>query len=297
MARDLTERLEELAHALLGPLVLGGTMRLVSPIGPQLASVIGVGRRIVDDNLRTSIEIARIRRGRLIMPIDFLPDISPPEWALVAALNDLLQATNHELSGAFTRGRHAALLEATHRLIEAVPAPRTTLEVMVRHATFARLLEVTRTDITVTVWAGSATYRGQSPSKSMMLWPGLRRVNASPRAVPLHAMPEGLELLHEASYQVVLAALLSRSPLTDIATMTRDAPAFAWSRPTLELVAYPLGRSLALRALARAAPQAVVAALKIASDAQPQGSRARVIADSFAADLLARATGLGHAAG
>ena len=38
MARSLTDRLEELAHQLLGPLVLGGKMTLVAPFGPQIAA-------------------------------------------------------------------------------------------------------------------------------------------------------------------------------------------------------------------------------------------------------------------
>ena len=44
---DLTARLEELAHGVVGPLILGGTMRLVAPFGPQIGLSLGMGRRIV----------------------------------------------------------------------------------------------------------------------------------------------------------------------------------------------------------------------------------------------------------
>lgn len=290
MAPNLNARLEELAQGVLGPLVLGGTVRLVPPFGAEMALALGEGRRISDDQLRTSVDVARVRRARLVAPIDVLPDISPTEWALVAALNDLLQATNHELSGPLTRGRHQSLFESLERLFRALGGPRTTLEVIVRHATFARLLEIERTDTHVRAWAGSITYRGQQPEKSMTFWPGLRRVVVDPRKVPLSNMPEGFGGVNPTMYQALLSQLLARSPLTDLATLIRPAPIFAWSVPTLELVSYPTGRSLAIRALSRAPAQLAVAALKGATGALAQGSSARGIAESFTTEVVDRVT-------
>lgn len=290
MASNLSIRLEDLAHGVLGPMILGGTLRLVLPIGAELGVQLGVDRRIVDDDLRTQIDVARVRRARWVAPVDTLPDLSPNEWALVAALNDLLQSTNHELSSAFTRGRHATLLESTERLLTAVPNPRTTLEVIVRHATFARVLEIERTDTLVRAWAGSIQYRGQEPDPTMTFWPSVRRVSIEPRSVALHAMPEGLEVIPASSYLAVLSELLSKSPLTDLATCGRAAPAFAWSLPTLELVSYPAGRSLALRALCRAPAQSVVAALTSATSALPPASATKPLAQALTTELLEHAT-------
>jgi hypothetical protein len=287
---DLTARLEELAHGVVGPLILGGTMRLVAPFGPQIGLALGMGRRIVDDNLRSSIDVARVRRARLLAPLDVLPDLSPAEWAMAAALNDLMQVTNHELSGALTRGRHATLLEATGRLIDAIAPPKTTLEVIVRHATFARMSKIARKDTSVSGWIGSAQFRGTEPASRYGRWPGLKGLAMVAKSVPLSRMTDGLDLIAPDAYQHKLLTLLARSPLTDLATVTRDGPAFSWSVPTLSLVSYPVGRALALRALVRAPSQSVVASLREATDRLPGESPARRVAEQFAREYLARAS-------
>jgi len=289
VADNMTARLEALGQGVLGPLVLGGQMRLVPPLGAELGLEIGIGRRISDDDLRSRVDVARVRRARLVAPLDTLPDISPAEWSLVAVLNDALQATNHELSGAFTKGRHAKVLESASRLVAAIPRPRSTLEVIVRYATFARLFEIERTDTHVTAWAGSATYRGQKPDRSMVFWPSLRRVSVEPRRTPLPAMTEGLPAVSPADYLRLIGELVARSPLSDLASAHRVAPPFAWTRFSLELVSYPTGRALALRAMARAPAQPVVAAIQTATNALAAGTAARSIAESFAFDLLDRA--------
>ncbi len=291
MARSLTERLEELAHQLLGPLVLGGKITLVAPFGPQIGLALGVGRRIVDDPLRSAIDVARVRRARLFAAVDTLPDISPAEWALAAALNDLLQTTNHELSGPLTRGRHATLLAATSRLLAAIPPPRTTLELLVRHATFARLNELIRTDTSVRGWIGQAFFRGTEPSDRYGKWPGLRGLAIEPRRVALGNMPEGLDDVPHDTYLTLLAQLYEKSPLTDLSNVARDLPPFCWTLPSLATVGYPVGRRLALRALARAPSQSAVAALRIACERLPAGTPARTLADAFAQEHLERVSG------
>jgi hypothetical protein len=281
--------MEELAQGVLGPLVLGGTMRLVAPFGPKLALGFGADRRIVDDDLRTRIDVARVRQVRLVAPVDVLPDVSPAEWALVAALNDLLQSTNHEMSSMFTRGRHRRLLASADDIVRAVPRPTTALELLCRHATFARMMNVIRTDTRVELWSGSLSYRGAPVPP--FVWPRLRRVEEHPKKVPMEEMPEGIALVSMEDYQGVLANLLTRTPLTDIATMHRDAPLFNWSHETLATVASDIGRTVALRAALRAPHQGVVRALRAANERLEPRSHLRAIADAFAADFLSRATG------
>ncbi|MBL8742358.1 MAG: hypothetical protein JNK04_14720, partial [Myxococcales bacterium] len=268
----------------------GGPMRLVAPFGPQIGLALGVGRRIVDDNLRSSIDVARVRQVRLLAPLDVLPDLTPAEWAMAAALNDLMQVTNHELSGALTRGRHATLLEATGRLIDAILPPRTTLEVIVRHATFARMSEIARKDTSVSGWIGTAQFRGTAPASRYGRWPGLKGLSMVATSVPLARMTEGLDVIPADAYLPKLLALLARSPLTDLASVARDGPPFTWSVPTLSLVSYPVGRALALRALVRAPSQSAVAALREATDRLPGESPARRVAEQFAREYLARAS-------
>ncbi|MBL9028592.1 MAG: hypothetical protein JNL21_40750 [Myxococcales bacterium] len=293
---NLQAKLDALAAGVLGPLVLGGKLVPIAPLGPQIGLYVGAdGRRISDDDLRSTLAVARVRRARLVAPVDTLPDVSPGEWALVAALNDLLQATNHELSGVLTRGRHAKVLEGVGRLIEAVPPPRTTLEALVRHASFARALEIVRTDTTISWWVGSAHFRGQPPSKRLMAWPEARRVNVSPRKVPLHDLCEGLPLVPVDQYLTLVARWLTATPLTDIATIHRPAPPFSWTKPTLELVAYPEGRSLALRTFGNRDVQQAMAALRVAQERLPPGTAVRALAEGFSRDVLARVAGPGTA--
>jgi hypothetical protein len=291
---NLQGKLDALARGVLGPLVLGGQLSLVPPLGPQIGYILGAGeRRISDDDLRSQIGMARVRRARLIAPVDTLPEISPAEWSLAAALNDLLQSTNHELSGALTRGRHAKVLDGVGRLLEAVPSPRTTLEALVRHATFARALEIVRTDTTISWWVGSAHFRGQPPSKRLTAWPELRRVSIVPKKIALHEMCEGLQVIPVEHYWTLLARWLAATPITDLATVYRAAPPFGWTKPTLELVSYPEGRSLALRTFRQKEVQQSVAALRIAGERIPAGTAVRALADGFARDVLARVAGPG----
>lgn len=285
----MERRLDELARGVLVPLVLGGTMRLVRPIGSDLAMRIGEGRTLTDADLRSRVAVARVRRARLIAPIDTLPELDEADWALVAALNDLLQATNHELSSVVSRGRHARLLASVAALCERIEVPRTIGAALSRHATFARALEVVRTDRTVAWWTGAqASFRGQSPPKRLLAWPKLRKVTVDERRVPLAEMGAGLEALPLGRYLDGLSLWLGRTPLTDLATAARERPAFAWSASTLALVSTAPGRTLVLRALARQPADRVLGALRAATDAIPATSRdAKTIAESFTDEAMA----------
>jgi hypothetical protein len=286
------DRLAELAEGVLGPLVLGGPMRLVPPFGPAAALSIGVGRSMPDANLGSRVDLARVRTLRLLAPIDFLPPISSAEWALTAALNDLLQTTNHLLSGPLTRSRHAKLLAATSRLVAAIPPPRTTLEVLTRHALFAGALRVARTDVTVVNRVTRSSFRGEAPPKRLYYWKDLRGVSEDLRRVPIGELSEGTPV-DVPSFLGVLHEWLTRSPLSDLGSVTRAAPVFAWSPASAALVSYPIGATLALRALARLPEQAVVLTLQRASDRIPPGTALRGIADGFLDVFMGRAAPLG----
>jgi hypothetical protein len=286
---EIARRADELGRRLLAPLVLGGTLRLVRPLGSTLALALAAAApSIADLDLASRIDVARVRRARLLAPIDTLPPPGPEEWALVAALNDLLQATNHELSGPLTRGRHARLLASVLDLCGRVSAPRTVGDALARHATPARTIEVLRTDTRVAWWTGTATFRGQAPPGRLLKWPELRRVQVEPRSVGLADMADGLPAEAALAYDDVLGVWLARSPLTDLASAGRVRPAFGWSRSTLSLVAIPLGRTLALRALARQPREPTMAALERATrelprEAAEHGATAQAFVDELAA--------------
>lgn len=281
---ELAIRCDELAQGVLAPLVLGGPVHPVRPFGGPLGLRCGVERRLADADLASRLDVARVRRARLLAPIDTLPELDEAEWALLAALNDLLQITNHRLTSPLTRGRYARLAANLRWLLERVPAPRDIGQALARHATFARALEIARTDQKVSWWTGSASFRGEVPPARLLAWREVRRVQVDARRIPLAEMAAGTTGLAEPEYADLVALWLTRSPLTDLATIDRRSPAFAWSASTLALVAAPPGRVLAQRAFARLPEQPVISALeRAAAGVHPKLEEARRLADAMLA--------------
>ena len=107
-------------------------MHPVRPFGALLALRLGAGkdgavRRVADAGLWSRLDVARVRRARLIAAVDTLPELDAGDWAVLAGLNNLIQQrTNHELAGALTRGRYGRLVANMRWLCERIPAPRDT---------------------------------------------------------------------------------------------------------------------------------------------------------------------------
>jgi hypothetical protein len=297
VADDLGERCEELVHNLLAPLILGGPIHLVRPFGARLGLRLGIQREIVDTALRTELDVARVRRARLLAPVDALPRIDEGDWAALAALNDLLQLTNQHLAGPFTRGRYARMAANLRWLCERIPAPRDIEGALSRHATFARALELVRTDSTVSWWTGSARFRGEPPPGRLLKWKELRRVQVDATRVPLADMPVGLVGITADEFQELLALWLTRSPLSDLATATRKAPVFAWSASTLSLIATAPGRTLAFRAVSRlpAGDKVAQVLLRAARQVPAKFEEARELAQRFAAEVSLGLKAIGEA--
>lgn len=285
---ELSSRLEELARDVLRPLACGGQVSLVAPFGEKLATSLRDPYIIADQEVRVSVDIARVHRARRIFPVDTLPDISAQDWALTMALNDLLQVTNHHLSGPLTRSRHQRLLGSALRIVEKVPDPRTALEALARHALLGRVMSLLRRDTTLTWWTGSASFRGQPPSERLMKWPELRRVRADEKKVALAEMVEGIKYVEQQSFVAAISLWLANSPITDIATCARSEPVFHWSRSTLKFVATRQGCNLAQRALMSESHPAVRTALLRALGRLPQGTMAHAIAQLFMDSTLER---------
>jgi hypothetical protein len=242
---------------------------------------------MVDTDVRSRIEVARVRRARLVAPVDTLPELDASDWAIAATLNDLLQATNHELGGLFTKGRYTRLLQCVHSVCWQIPHPRDVGVVLARHATFARVMELVRTDTSVSWWTGSASFRGVDPPKRLLLWQGLRRVHVDTKSVPLSEMGEGLPAPVGEGFLGALSVWLSCSPLTDIACVTRTSPLFSWTPSTIALVGVAPGRTLAFRVLSRLRLEAVKNALERArSKLEPSLASYQPVVDEFTRDAL-----------
>ena len=283
---SIGERAEALALGVIAPCILGGDVELQRPFGAKLALSMGEQRGIVDNDVAHQVDVARLRVARTLVPVDVVPRLTAIEWAIGAALNDLMQVTNHELSSFATRGRHAELLDAVTELVSAIPPCRTGEEAVSRHATFSRALEVARTDSVVTWWTGSQSFRGQEPPGRLLAWPGLRNVQVRKQRIPLAEMAGGASI-DEQQFELALSAWLACSPLSDLASAHRTAPTFHWSRHTVSLVSTIAGSNLALRAVSwgtdddAGAAERATAALTTAAEALPEGAP-RNIASQFA---------------
>jgi len=248
MSEEWGLRAEALAAGVIAPLVLGGNTELQRPFGPKLALELSQQRSVVDRDLATRIDGARLRRARSVAPVDVLPPLTEAEWTLAAAVNDLLQVSNHKLSSFITRSRHGELLASVVALCAYVPAPATLEDALARHATFAQLLDVVRIDSKVNMWSDSFHYRGERAERDDFMWAELRRVQIETTQVPLRHMAHGVTV-EEHAFHDAITALLQRTPLTDLATAGREQPSFAWSEGSLSLVAARGGAQLAVNAV------------------------------------------------
>lgn len=280
----MNERFEQLVTGIVLPLVLGGKLTLARPFG-MAALTVGQNERILDPDARTNLDVARVRRARLLAPVDVLPELNEADWAIAAVLNDLLQVTNHNLGGVLTKSRYGALLRSISSACARIKPARDVGEVLARHATFARVMELFRTDTTVSWWTGSARFRGEEPPSRLLAWRNWRRVNVDSDRVPLARMADTLNLADE--FLRALSMWLHLSPLTDIGTMTRDAPTFVWSPSTIALIAVSSGRTIAFRALARANTDVVATALNNArSKLAPELVAQQAIVDEFSLAVI-----------
>jgi hypothetical protein len=247
----LLERGSQFYRSFLAPLVLGGTLTPVRPLGPslagRLAELSGALAAAVGD-LRLEVEDARAKRARRLLALDALPPLGPDDWRLAAAFNDLLQVANPHLPGLLGPGRPQRLLDAVEALVATVAPPTTVEACVARHATFAAAFSLVRVDTEVRWWVGSATFRGERPPPRLLLWPSLRRVRVDEARVPLESLADYADLPREA-FQRALGALLERLPLTDLGSAHREAPPFHWTTPCLRLVAHPLGARVARHVL------------------------------------------------
>lgn len=277
LAHQLTERL-------LVPLMRGGQVRLVDPVGEARAVELGKalsGTRGFDD-----VEQLRLQAARRWAPVDDLGDIAANEWLLVAALNDLMQLTNPTLvSGVRTERVRKRLARLVERVIERAGPPRTIRDALARHALFSRVVDLCRVDTQVSWWTGSETFVGHAPPERLLLWPRLRKVRKSEERVRLVDMapPAARE------FERLLRGWLAATPLTTLGTSPRSGVPFCWTGSVLALISAPPGWRLALRVLLCGpdVPAALEELTRASRDLAPIDARALGLARDFIAEAEA----------
>lgn len=257
----IAEDVMSLWNGVIGPLVLGGRLSPLRPIGTEKALLLAeAGPATVAASDRTWIDAVRVRRARLLSRIDNVDSPDRAQWLMAAALNDLLQATNPRLDGVFVKNS-GKLLASCFETLSRVAPPSNIRELLSRHATFARLLELEREDTTVTWWSGSASFRGCVPPARLLAWQRLRRVRSHSERTLLTEMSQGSRL-DEQRFLDAIGQLIGLSPLTDLSNAARKAPCFAWNGACIGVIVTLPGHALAMRALRSTDPSAATAALR-----------------------------------
>lgn len=255
---DLEALAERLFSGVMAPLVLGGPITPRHAIGARAAAALA-GLAPNDRDLASRVAIGRVRRARRLVPVDAVPAPTGADWALAAALHDLFHAANPSFCTALRRGLAARILDVATMTLERVAPPATVSDALARHTWFARVEDVRRTDTTVSWWLGSRRFLGQSPPARLTAWPDLRRVVV---ARARHGLLELSPLAVDRSrLALAVSIFLARTPLTDIATCTRETPVFRWTPAVAGLLSTPAGRCLATRVLDRLPQPEVDAAL------------------------------------
>ena len=132
----------------------------------------GPGLEAAAADLLDRVQNARVRRARRLVPIDSLPPPTDAEWAMSAALHDVLQAANPTFEGTLRRSMARRILDVAIATLDRIPPPRTAADALSRHSWFARVPALTRTDTSVSWWSGSRVYRGVAPPARLQAWPG-----------------------------------------------------------------------------------------------------------------------------
>jgi hypothetical protein len=286
VANDLGKRAEDLFTHFMAPLILGGELTPGKILGARKALAIGVERSVTNIDLAAHVDLARIRIARKFVPIDRIEPPTAYEWALTACLHDIVQSTHPSLSGMFRGRASRRILELVNLALDRIPFPKNAHAALSRHTIFSRVLEIGRTDTRVSWWTGQATFRGSEPPPRLMAWPELRRVHVDRTVHPLSDLPTDTKDIDPAFFYDTLRRWLSMSPVTDLATANRTEIKFAWGESTLALVASPVGRTLAARAIRSGSLQQKTAVLDQATnDLQMSHPQAGAIARALVNEL------------
>ena len=186
MPESLPALAQSLVDKFIAPLVLGGEMRLLRPIGPKRAEALAhQAAEFEPAEGWAHVQMARVRIARLVAPLDALMPPTGDEWRLFVAIHDLFLATHPDYNQVFRKPFAKRVLQAAVATLTSISAPKTVGDALSRHTWFAHVLDVRRTDVSVSWWTGSATFRGGDAPSRLLAMPKLRRVKSvSTRVAP-----------------------------------------------------------------------------------------------------------------
>jgi hypothetical protein len=235
------------------PLVQGGEMRVGKPI--SIAEIVdfeqGLGyateELVAVDDARTAVLAdVVVRPPALVLDAD--------ELHLAAAVHNLLFLCHPRTDSWLVTGRAEQKVIDTSLHFARRPLTGNRTRVLARHSLLHNVFDVTRTDIKLSWWTGSASFLGQRPPSRLKAWRSVRRVREETTLARYD------ELLGSPEIAPVITSLLRRSPLTQLLSMGRDGPALQWEDVVFLLRDPELARAISYHAVHAGDTQSMVAA-------------------------------------
>ncbi len=246
-------KVAEFLESFVLPLVAGGPLKVGRPI--TLTDI----QHFDEDLPHASEALVAVDEARTEVLAELV--VRPPalvldtdELRLAAAVHNALFLVHPRSDGWLVSGRSRMRVLDTARRFAAQPLSQNRRRVLARHALMHNVFDLSRTDLKVSWWTGSARFYGQKAPSRLTHWRSLRRVKEE-RSTATYG-----ELLASEVLTPVMATLLRRSPLTQLLSTHPQAPALHWEDAVFVLRDYELARTVTHRALEASEPQQQVAA-------------------------------------
>ncbi|MCE9577750.1 MAG: hypothetical protein K8W52_31745 [Deltaproteobacteria bacterium] len=224
------------------PLVMGGPLHVGRPIRIEEVELLEQG---LD---HASVELVAIVQARTDV-VSTLVCRPPPfvldgdDLALAAALHNALFLVHPDADGLLVAERHRRRVIDSAQALAARPLTRSKTRALARHGLLHNVFGLSRTDLLVSWWTGSARFLGQPVPTRLTRWKGVRRVRED------HSKVEYDELVAAPDLAPVIATLLRRSPITQLVTAHRNAPSLHWEDAVWLLRDPELARAAAYAAI------------------------------------------------
>ena len=225
------------------PLVEGGEMRVSKPLTVEEV------RAYTEQLPHASEAVIAIEAARtnvlaqlVVRPPSLILDAE--EVFLTAAVHNLLFFTHPDRERWTATKRRLGKVLKTAEVLAAQPLTAVRTRVLARHGLLHNVFDVTRNDVRVSWWTGSASFFGQAPPSRLSRWPGLRRVRSEVTVAKFDT------LLGIAETLPVIASLVRRTPLTPLLTTSTIAPPIYWEGSAFLLRDAEIARAIAYSALA-----------------------------------------------
>jgi hypothetical protein len=203
------------------PLVCGGELHVGAPI--PIADV----ERWDTELDAATVELVAVDEGRTNVLSSLV--VRPPalvleadELALAAGLHNALFLVHPRADAWSVSDRQRRRIIDNALTLVSQPLTQNKTRVMARHGLLHHLFHLSRRDTTVSWWTGRARFQGQTPSKRLVAWKGVRRVREE------HVDVGFDELFAVPDTAPIVATLLRRTPLTQLLDSQPGAPPLHW---------------------------------------------------------------------